>query len=73
MNVEMLLVAGLAVLIAIMILGVRWARRRTTGALMFGAILSLLAPDPTLEQKIRLAEEAREERGEEEGKGEPKG
>jgi len=63
---------GLAAVICIMVLLVRWARRRSTGAVAVGALLSLFAPDPTFENNIRLAEESRrlqsEEDEEDEGK-----
>lgn len=50
--------AGLAVLAVIMVFLVKWARKRTTGALAAGALLAAFAPDPTLERNIRLAEQA---------------
>jgi hypothetical protein len=37
-----------------------------------GALLSVFAPDPTLETNIRLAEEAKQQQTEEDEEGEPK-
>lgn len=51
---------------------IAWARRRTTGAITAGALLSMFAPDPTLEASIRLREEAKQEQSEEDREGEPK-
>jgi hypothetical protein len=51
--------AGLLILTVIMVFLVKWARKRTTGALATGALLSAFAPDPTLERNIRLAEQAK--------------
>lgn len=51
--------AGLACLAVIMVILVKWARKRTSGALAAGALLSAFAPDPTLERNIRLAEQAK--------------
>ncbi len=56
---EMFVFAGLIVLIVLMIVMVRWARNRSRGALVTGALLSVFAPDPELEKTIRLAEEAK--------------
>lgn len=48
-----------------------WARRRSKGAVVTGALLSIFAPDPTLEANIRLAEESKQEQAEEDEEGEP--
>ncbi|MBT8059608.1 MAG: hypothetical protein KJO33_08440 [Gammaproteobacteria bacterium] len=68
----MLIGAGLLLLFLVMALTVRWARRRSKGALMTGALLSLFAPDPELEKNIRLAEQARQVQNEEDEEGEKK-
>lgn len=64
--------AGLAAIILVMILLARWARRRSKGAVVAGALLSMFAPDPTLENNIRLAEESKQEQREEDEEGEKK-
>ena len=48
----MLPAAWLAVLL------VRWVRKGHSGALVLGALLSLFAPDPMLEQKVKTVREA---------------
>jgi hypothetical protein len=79
----LLIAGGLAGAILAMILLVKWARRRGSGAVaagallsMFapdaGALLSMFAPDPTFEKNIRLAEEAKQEQHEEDEQGEDK-
>jgi hypothetical protein len=65
------LVLTLALLAVLLVLGVRWARTRSSGALAFGALMSLFAPDPTLERQIRLTEEAQQQ-CEEDEEGEPR-
>ena len=68
-----IVIAGLFLAMAIiMVILVIWARRRTTGAVATGALLSIFAPDPTLEANIRLANEAKQEQAESEENGEPK-
>ena len=68
-----IVIAGLFLAMAIiMVILVIWARRRTTGAVATGALLSVFAPDPTLEANIRLANEAKQEQAESEENGEPK-
>ena len=52
--------AGLGALIVVLALLARWARRRSRGAVITGALLSAFAPDPELEKNLRLAEEARQ-------------
>jgi hypothetical protein len=51
--------AVIVILTLIMVFLLKWARKRTTGALATGALLSAFAPDPTLERNIRLAEQAK--------------
>lgn len=58
------IIAGFVVLIAAMAILVRWARSRSAGVLATGAIFAVLAPDPTLEQKIVMVEEAKADQGE---------
>jgi hypothetical protein len=69
----LLIALSLAGAILFMAILARWARRRSKGALMAGALFSIFAPDPTLERNIRLAEEAKQEIQEEDEEGEPKG
>jgi len=61
---------GLAAVICIMVLLVLWARRRSTGAVAVGALLSLFAPDPTFENSIKLVEESKLLQSEEDEEGE---
>ena len=68
----MLIAFGLAATLFIMVILARWARRRSKGAVVAGALLSMFAPDPTLERNIRLAEEAKQVQCEEEKEGEGK-
>jgi hypothetical protein len=68
----LLLSLGLTLLIGIMILLALWARKRSKGALVAGALLSMFAPDPTLERNIRMAEEAKQTVHEEDEEGEDK-
>ena len=66
------ILTGFSVLLAVGIVLVLWARRRSKGAIAVGAFLSVLAPDPTFEQKIKLTEEAKEVQSEEDREGESK-
>jgi hypothetical protein len=67
-----LFIAGsLALAIVVMVGLVIWARRRSRGAVISGALISLFAPDPTLEAHIRLAEESKQQQVEEDEEGEP--
>ncbi|MFC1690289.1 hypothetical protein ACFL07_11655 [Pseudomonadota bacterium] len=68
----LLIATGLAVTLLVLFALARWARRRSKGAVVAGALLSLFAPDPTLERNIRLAEEARQVQSEEDEEGEKK-
>lgn len=63
---------GLAAVLLILALLARWARRRSKGALVAGALLSMFAPDPTLERNIRMVEEAKQVQAEEDEEGEKK-
>ena len=56
---------GFVILIPIMVVLVVWARRRSKGITIFGALFSFFAPDPTLEQKIVMVEEAKTVQSEE--------
>lgn len=69
-TVGILVALGLASLVLILVLLARWARRRSKGAVIAGALLSALAPDPELEKNIRLAEQARQLQNEEDEEGE---
>ncbi len=69
--VEVLLVlGGVILLLTIMAVLVMWARHRSVGVIAIGAFMSIFAPDPTLEQKIKLVEEAKEEQLEDDEQGE---
>ena len=68
----LVIAVGLAAVLCIMFLLVRWARRRSTGAIAAGALLSLFAPDPTLENTIKLVEESKRLQSEEDEEGEDK-
>ena len=68
----LLLSLGLAALFTILFLLALWARKRSKGALVAGALLSMFAPDPTLERNIRMAEEAKQTVTEEDEEGEGK-
>jgi hypothetical protein len=68
----LLIAGGLAFTLLILALLARWARRRSKGAVIAGALLSMFAPDPTLERNIRMAEEAKQVQCEEDEEGEGK-
>jgi hypothetical protein len=68
----LLIAGGLAFTLLILALLARWARRRSKGAVIAGALLSMFAPDPTLERNIRMAEEAKQFQFEEDEEGEGK-
>jgi len=68
----LLIAIGLALVIFAMIVLTGWARRRSKGAVVTGALLSMFAPDPIFEKNIKLAEEARQAKSEEDGEGEGK-
>ena len=68
----LLIAIGLTVTLYILFGLARWARRRSKGAVVAGALLSVFAPDPTLERNIRLAEEAKQVQSEEDEEGENK-
>ena len=53
------------ILITVMAVLVLWARRRSKGAFVIGALFSFFAPDPTLEQKIVMVEKAKTTKNEE--------
>ena len=67
----MAIVLGLLALALSAIVMVRWARRRSRGAVVAGALFSVMAPDPTLEARAGLRDEAAHPTREEEGEGEP--
>lgn len=68
----LLIAIGLTVTLYVLFGLARWARRRSKGAVVAGALLSMFAPDPTLERNIRLAEEAKQVQCEEDEEGENK-
>jgi hypothetical protein len=72
MGTGLLIATSLTLIVYLMIRLVLWARRRSRGALVTGALLSAFAPDPTLETNLRLAEEAKQQQTEEDEEGEPK-
>ena len=59
LTVGLLLILGFVTLITAMVILVWLARRRGRGVVMAGAILSILAPDPTLEQKTLMVKTAK--------------
>lgn len=71
MRTGSLIALSLALTVYLMVRLVQWARRRSRGAVVTGALLSIFAPDPTLEANIRLAEEAKQRQVEEDEEGEP--
>ena len=66
-----LIAAGLALFLTLLALLARWARQRSRGALVIGALLSTFAPDPELDRNLRLAEQAKRVQSEEDEKGSP--
>lgn len=68
----LLIAISLAMTLLVLFVLAGWARRRSKGAVVAGALLSMFAPDPTLERNIRLAEEARQVQCEEDEEGENK-
>lgn len=68
----LLIAIGLTVTLYVLFGLARWARRRSKGAVVAGALLSMFAPDPALERNIRLAEEAKQVQSEEDEEGENK-
>jgi len=72
MEAGLVIAAGLALAAAVMVALVAWARRRSRGAVITGALLSMFAPDPTLEANIRLAEASKQQQVEEDEEAEPR-
>ena len=72
LNAGLLIAIGLATTLFILFMLAKWARRRSKGAVVAGALLSMFAPDPTLERNIRMAEEAKQIQCEEDEEGEGK-
>jgi hypothetical protein len=74
---EAKILAGLLLLLAcplivyLMVQCVKWARTRSSGALVAGALMSVFAPDPTLERNIAVVEKAGRAENEEDREGEP--
>lgn len=71
MDTGLLIAVSLAAVVYLMVRLVCWARRRSRGAIVTGALLSMFAPDPTLEANIRLAEASKQQQVEEDEEGEP--
>lgn len=61
----LVLFLGFVALTTTMAVLVKLARRRGRGVMSIGAFLSILAPDPTLEQKIVMVETAKVNQAEE--------
>jgi hypothetical protein len=72
MRTGSLIALSLTLIVYLMIRLVLWARRRSRGAVVTGALLSVFAPDPTLEANIRLVEESKQQQIEEDEEGEPR-
>jgi hypothetical protein len=72
MRTGSLIALSLTLIVYLMIRLVLWARRRSRGAVVTGALLSVFAPDPTLEANIRLVEESKQQQVEEDEEGEPR-
>ena len=72
LNAGLMIAFGLAATLFVLFLLAKWARRRSKGAVVAGALLSMFAPDPTLERNIRMAEEAKQVQCEEDEEGEKK-
>lgn len=72
MRTGLIIALSLALAVYLMVRLVQWARRRSRGAVVTGALLSMFAPDPALEATIRLAEESKQQQVEEDEEGEPK-
>jgi hypothetical protein len=72
MRTGSLIALSLTLIVYLMIRLVLWARRRSRGAVVTGALLSMFAPDPTLEANIRLVEESKQQQVEEDEEGEPR-
>ena len=58
------IITSFVVLFTVMAILVLWARSRSSGVLAVGALFSIFAPDPTLEQKIVMVEEAKVDQNE---------
>jgi hypothetical protein len=65
------IITSFVALFIVMAILVLWARSRSSGVLAVGAFFSILAPDPTLEQKIVMVEEAKVDQNEQDEQDEP--
>lgn len=65
LTLGLILILGFVTLVTAMVILVSLARRRGKGVMAIGAFLSVLAPDPTLEQKIVMVETAKVNQAEE--------
>ncbi len=63
---------GLTGVIVVMFALTKWARRRSTGAIATGALMSVCAPDPAFENTIKLVEESKRLQSEDDEEGEDK-
>jgi len=70
MKTGLFIALALALVIYLMVKMVFWARRRSRGAVITGAILSMFAPDPAFEANLRLAEESKSQQAAEDDEGE---
>jgi len=66
----LIIILSFVFLITTMVFMVLWARRRSIGAITMGALFAVFAPDPVMEQTIKLVEEAKEVQTEEDEEGE---
>jgi hypothetical protein len=62
---------GLAflVLIVVFALLIRWARTRSTGAIVAGALITGMAPDPLLEAQLKVVHEEQQKAPEDDESG----
>ena len=65
------IITSFVALFTVMAILVLWARSRSSGVLAVGALFSIFAPDPTLEQKIVMVEEAKVDQNEQDEQDEP--
>ena len=66
-----IIAVSLAAAVAVMAWLILWARKRSRGAVLTGALLSIFAPDPTMEAQVKLMNESTQTQAEEDEEGEP--
>ena len=66
-----IIAVSLAAVVAVMAWLILWARKRSRGAVLTGALLSIFAPDPTMEAQVKLMNESTQTQAEEDEEGEP--